>query len=376
MPRAVARDLNPFQTSGPIKPAEMIDRDRETEELFDLADGGHSSRLVAPRRYGKSSLLGRVLLEAEKLGMPTAHVDLMEVLTLGAIVTRIERAYSHALKGSVRRAADDILKTWRIGVSLGGGGFAVKMISNPTLDAESVLLKLLELPTRLAEKTGVRSVIAFDEIQDILNVDGADGIIRSVIQYQADDASYLFAGSSPTLVEKLFANPSRPFLEHALPKALAPLPDDEVARYINERFARTGRDVAAALDPLVEFARGHPQRTMLLAHHVWAVTPRGSLADESAWREALTNAYGSVKPILRARYEALNVNEKRVMLALGGGKGSLYEERVYASVGLKKGSIGRTLEALEGHAEVIRSNGHPVIADPLFELWLEEKGAL
>ena len=372
----MARDLNPFQTSGPLKPAGMIDRDVEARELFDLADGGHSVRLVAPRRYGKSSLLGRVLADADKRGMPTAHVDLMEVLTLGAIVTRIERAYSRALKGPIRRVADDILKSWRIGVSLGGGGFAVKMMSNPTLDAESVLLKLLELPTRLAEKTGIRSVIAFDEVQDILSVDGADGIIRSVIQYQADDASYLFAGSSPSLVEKLFASPSRPFLEHALPRELPPLPADEVARHVSARFEQTGRDAADALDPLVEFARGHPQRTMLLAHHLWAVTPRGGRADESAWQEALAGAYHSARPLLRARYQALNVNEKRLVLALASGSGSVYEERVYASVGLKKGSIGRTLEALEGHAEVIRPEGRPVIADPFFEHWLEEKGTL
>jgi len=46
----MARDLNPFQTSGPIKPADMIDRDVETGELFDLADGSHSSRHVTPTR--------------------------------------------------------------------------------------------------------------------------------------------------------------------------------------------------------------------------------------------------------------------------------------------------------------------------------------
>src|SRR4051794_24525185 len=213
----MARHLNPFQTAGPLKPAQMVDRDEETRALFDLADGGHSSRLVAPRRYGKSTLLDRVLGEAEQLGMPTAHVDLMDVLTMGAIVTRIERAYARSLRGAVRATASDILKSWKIGVSFGGGGFAVRMMSNPTLDAESVLLKLLELPTKLAERTGIRSVIVFDEIQDILNVGGADGIVRSVIQYQTDDASYLFAArtqrrwrsSSPTLPDRCSSRRSR-----------------------------------------------------------------------------------------------------------------------------------------------------------------------
>lgn len=352
----------------------MIDRDLESQELFDLADGGHSSRIVAPRRYGKSSLMGRVLVEAERVGMPTAHVDLMDVLTLGAVVTRFERAYANSLRGPIRSAASDILKSWKIGVSLGGGGFAVKMISNPTLDAEPVLLKLLELPTSLAQKKGVRSVIVLDEIQDILNVPGADGIIRSVIQYQADDASYLFAGSSPGLMEKLFSDPSRPFLEHAIPKTLTPLPEEECAGYIREKFTESGRDAGDALDSLIAFTRGHPQRTMLLAHHLWAATPRGSIADESAWQQALKLAFDGAKPLLRARYEALPTNERRLALAIALEKGTIYDIRVLTSVGLKKGSVQKTLESLEARAEVIRDAGTPVIADPLFSYWLQEKG--
>ena len=370
----MARDLNPFQTSGPLEPEDMIDRDAETDQLFDLADGGHSSRLVAPRRYGKSSLLGRVLRRAGNQGMPTAHVDLMDVLTMGAIVTRFERAYARSLTGPIRRAASDILKTWKIGVSFGGGGFAVQMMSNPTLDAEPVLLKLLELPARLAEKHGVRSVIVLDEIQDVLNVAGADGTIRSVIQYQSQDASYLFAGSSPTLMDRLFSDPSRPFLEHAIPKQLGPLPEDECARYIERRFRDTGRDAGDALDALVAFSRGHPQRTMLLAHHLWAVTPRGSISDESAWLEALQLAYDGAKAILTARYEALPTNEKRVALAIALERGTIYDSRVLTSVGLKKGSVRSSLESLEGRAELIRVRGTPLIADPLFAYWLQQKG--
>lgn len=44
---------NPFRYSSPVDPTDMIDREEAMTELLDLADG----RLVAPRRYGKSSLL-------------------------------------------------------------------------------------------------------------------------------------------------------------------------------------------------------------------------------------------------------------------------------------------------------------------------------
>ena len=62
------RDINPFRFSGPLAPEDMIDRDQESEDLLALAEGGHSFRLVGPRRYGKTTLLRRVLNAAEQEG--------------------------------------------------------------------------------------------------------------------------------------------------------------------------------------------------------------------------------------------------------------------------------------------------------------------
>ncbi len=77
------------------------------------------------------------------------------------------------------------MRSWNIGLSLGGGGFTATLQRNPNVDAESVLLRLLELPAVLFERDGTPSLIVFDEIQDVLAVSGADGKIRSVIQHQA-----------------------------------------------------------------------------------------------------------------------------------------------------------------------------------------------
>ena len=74
----------------------MIDRDAEASRLLALAEGGHASRLVAPRRYGKTSLLRSVLLEAADGGWATALVDLEGVLSLSSTVVRIERAYDRS----------------------------------------------------------------------------------------------------------------------------------------------------------------------------------------------------------------------------------------------------------------------------------------
>jgi hypothetical protein len=63
---------NPFRIAGELLPDEMIDREEAAARLLALAAGGHSSRLVAPRRYGKTSLLRRVLTHASAEGWATA----------------------------------------------------------------------------------------------------------------------------------------------------------------------------------------------------------------------------------------------------------------------------------------------------------------
>jgi hypothetical protein len=368
-----ARDVNPFRFSGPLAPEEMIDRDGEADDLLALANGRHSFRLVGPRRYGKTTLLRRVLESAEREQMATVLVDLQDVLSIAEIVVRIERGYER-LKGPIRRRVENVLRSWNIGLSLGGGGFTATLQRNPNVDAESVLLRLLELPESLFERDGTTSLIAFDEIQDVLAVTGADGKIRSVIQHQADAATYAFAGSAPGVMQQLFADPKRPLLDQAVPRNLDPLPLDEVGDYVAGRFGRTGRDPGPALPPLLEFTRGHPQRSMMFAHYLWERTPRTVTADEGTWLSALDDAARDSAPLMRAIWRALTNNERRVARALAATTTPLYSEETAAAVGIKRTSIRKALESLVANADVIYQGDRPRLTDPMFELWLQSRG--
>ncbi len=351
----------------------MIDRDPEADDLLALTEGSHSFRLVGPRRYGKTTLLRRVLEAAERAGMATVMVDLQDVLSIAEIVVRIERGYER-LKGPVRRNVEALFRSWNIGLSLGGGGFTATLQRNPNVDAESVLLRLLELPAALYERQGTPSLIVFDEIQDVLAVTGADGKIRSVIQHQGQAATYAFAGSAPGVMQQLFADPKRPLLDQAVPRNLKPLPIDDVAQYVTARFARTGREVGAALTPMLEFTRGHPQRSMMLAHYVWERTGPGARADEQTWLAALDQLTADTAPLMHAIWRALPANERRVARALAVVNTPLYSDDTAAAVGIRRASIRRALDGLIANADVIDENGQPRLTDPMFEHWLETRG--
>ena len=365
--------VNPFRFSGPLPPEEMIDRDSEAAALLDLVEGGHSLRLLGPRRYGKTTLLRRLLDDADRVGMATCLVDLEDVLTLGEIVVRIERAYAERLKGPIRRTVEALFRSWNVGLSLGAGGFAATLQHSPRASADATLLRLLELPRELHQRKGVKSAIVFDEFQDVLAVPGVDGKFRSVIQHQLEFASYAFAGSAPRAMDELFSDPKRPLLDQAVAKTLAPLPIDAVAEHVENRFAVTERDAGTALAPLLELTRGHPMRSMMLAHFLWELCPRGGTADEETWWEAREVALRQAGPTMRAIWKALPLSERRASLALAN-LGSPYVADNATSVGLNRNSAGAALEGLRDRADIVEIGGASRLTDPLFELWLQRRG--
>jgi len=292
---------------------------------------------------GESDLSHRVLAVSEEEGAERASYGLKLLQSDGELSiassprpTLVVRAMPRYMISSSAPAAGvsprPFSQSSNIGLSLGGGGFTATLQRNPNIDAESVLLRLLELPTALFDRDGTPSLVAFDEIQDVLAVTGADGKIRSVIQHQADAVTYAFAGSAPGVMQQLFADPKRPLLDQAVPRNLAPLPLDAVGEYVSSRFQQSGRDVGFALTPFLEFTRGHPQRSMMLAHYLWERTRRGQAAEEGAWVSALDQAALDAAPLMRAIWRALTANERRVARALAVVSTPLHSTETAAAV--------------------------------------------
>jgi hypothetical protein len=370
---AVALDLNPFVYDVPLAPDELVDREPETEQLLRLAEGGHNTRVQAPRRYGKTTLLGKVRADAEKIGMNTVYVDLYRAITLTEVSRRIQEAYLSALAGTARQAVSAIARRWTGKVVATPARVGVEV--EPAQDREQQrLADMLDLPKRVFRRTGVRTLVVFDEFQDLLRMSSeVDGLLRSKIQFHRDEASYIFAGSEPGMLNALFADRSRPLFDQARPIQLGPLRDEDLIEFIGQRFQRGARDPGEALDALLDLVRGHPQRAMLCAHHLWEQTPRGATADLETFDSALAALDRETKEAFEKLWDDLadKPNQRKVLAALANSEETLYNRRTLEAYGLEKGSAEAAVTALIDRGEVQRTDPGFMIVDPLLVRWLQ-----
>ena len=365
-------DLNPFVYSRPVPPEDVVGRELESAHLLHLAAGGHYVRLFAPRRFGKTSLLRKVLRDAERgERMAPVLVDLYGVLSVADITIRVERAYAR-LRGPIRRTVEAILHTSGLGLSLGAHGISVHLQSQPRADPLPALHALLDLPLHVAERGGHRVLVAFDEFQDVLKIEDFDKLLRSHVQHHGDAASYVFSGSEPGMLRELFEVKGRPLYGQAEPVRLGRLADADTAAYIEDRFRGTGRSAGDVLGALLAAARGHPQRVMLLAHRLWAEVRDGEVADERAWLTALAATKAQTAAEFEALWKGLGTNDQRALRALALFPHAPYGQRALAAVGLKKSGAHYAMNALVERAELEREDGRIRFVDPLFEAWLQD----
>jgi hypothetical protein len=367
--------LNPFRYSEPVPPHDLLDRDAEAATLLERAVGGHNSRLVAPRRYGKTSLLRRVMADARAEGWAAVYVDFFGALTAADIAERIELAYADQLEGRLATWYRGVRRMLRPTFRAGGGPVPAGVELAVDAQAEPPLLDRLALPRRLHERHGTRTLVVFDEFQDVLAArEGLDATIRSEIQHHGDAASYVFAGSHVGMMRELFADRRRAFFGQAGPVELPRLEPVDVAEYVGDRFAASNRDLGSALDGLLDVADGHPQRTMLLAHVLWELTRPGTEATEQTWLRAFDRVMEvEARDELRALWTGLPTGQRRVLTLVAENRVPLYGAAAARALGGSRGGAVRAaVQGLEDRGEIVDAptvSGHRVV-DPLLAAWI------
>ncbi len=367
--------MNPFNYQGPVAPPRLIDRRGELDVLQRAAADGVAIRLAAPRRFGKTSLLDAHVASMRDVGHRALRVDLSKVSTVGDVASRVAEGFS-VLPNDPRRS----VRRWaaRLGVSAKLAGVRLSLApsaARPRADeARAALLELLDVPFGLYEQDGGLTVVCLDEFQDLLVADNSlDGLFRSVIQHHRGAAAYVFAGSQPSLMRALFADRERPFYGQARPLELPVLPADEAAHDVDALLAADGLQADGAVDELLAFSGGHPQRTVLLAHQLYNVLDAPDRPEDPA-AAATDLALDETRDAHQAVWDSLSRVERIVMLALADGQAPT-GSRVAGEHRIARSTLQDVLNRLLADERNVSrdTRGRPYLLDPLLAEWLRRR---
>jgi len=367
---------NPFEYQYPVGAARLVDRLGELEALQRAAADTVAIRLAAPRRFGKTSLLNAHVASMEETGHRAVRVDLSKVATIVDVAGRVAQAYAELPAPHDERIVDRLLSRFGLKIGVAGISLEVTGSSSPphAEHAREALAGLLELPRRLHEADGGLTVVCFDEFQDLLTADAKlDGLVRSVIQHHRDGVAYVYAGSAPSLMRALFADRERPLFGQASPLELPPLPAEEAVVDIADLAEEEG----TRLDPvtvgrIVRLAAGHPQRTMLLAFHLFDLTDRGDDAPDLA-AVALDRALEATRDVHQSVWDGLRRAERAVLTALADGDAPT-GARTADQHRIARTSLQGALERLVAEQiHVLPRDGRPALVDPLLREWLRRR---
>ncbi len=356
-------DRSPFPYQGPLDPGQVAGRDLLVRELSERLANHRVTVLLGPRRYGKTSLLRRVLHDLEQVGSTPVWIDLYALTSLADLAARLDDGLD-AVRGPLRKA----MTRMAAASSLTIGGVKVEMRgaardrSDPALTVQA----LLEVLVRAAAKTP--TVVAFDEFAGISGVAGAAGILRTGLQHSYQQIGLVFAGSEPSMMRTLFTAQAEPFYGQADLLEIGPLDPIAVVEIVSDGFAATGRDAGPVPERIADFAGGHPQRSMQLADAAWRATTLGGGAGTETWEVTLERVRRETSSGLERLHSALPSGQQKVLRALAQ-TGSIYGHAARTH-DLAKGTATAARAALMAHGHVRESAGRTEIVDPLLADWL------
>lgn len=356
-------ELSPFPYQGPLTPDQVNGRDALLSELTERVSERRVTALLGPRRFGKTSVLGR--LAADLSEVTTVWADLYEVVSMADVAARFDQALS-AVSGPFGALARQVA----VGLSLNLGALKVELTgpARNRPDPNLTLQRLFEVLVSTAKRAPTLLVV--DEFSFISRVPEAAGALRTATQHHYQDLGMVFAGSHASMMRALFTERAEPFYGQADLVEIGPLSAAAVEGTVTSGFASTGRDAGGLAGLLTSFANGHPQRTMQLADACWRRTPSGGRGD-AHWAEGLADVQAATADGMERLYSQFNPGERSVLRAVAQS-GTVYGAEADL-LDLSKGTATHARGTLVDKGELAEAGAGVHIVDPLMRDWIRRR---
>jgi AAA+ ATPase superfamily predicted ATPase len=368
--------MNPFSYGAIVSGNHFYDRKEECAHLVKTLSGGNNVVLYAPRRFGKTSLVFKVIEQLEHKGFLCVYFDFMAVFSPESFVRLYTKALS-AKQTNLKKFAQiftSVIKTIRPVLNFGADGtpeFSIDF-ANIAIN-ETIVSQLLDVPETLAG-AGKRVIIFFDEFQEVERLSGInfEGLLRSKVQQQRN-TNYLFFGSKTHLLTDLFNSKKRAFYNAASQVTIGPLPQKDTIKHLRGRFAESGITLSPAMAKyMISVAADIPHYIQLLAAEIWQYMINSR---KLVTKRIIDDCTGRVLAFKGDYYMELfdrrSQSQKQLLQALTVEGKNIFSTTYIRTYRLPSAAtLQRALKELINEGIVERVNDEYFISDPFFKRFI------
>lgn len=374
---------NPFVFGTIVGDQYFADRKDELAELVSDLASRTNIILFSPRRYGKTSLIFKVMRELEKKKIICAYVDLYPATSKEKFADIFASAIAKAKAGKLDEIVQvirDLIPPVKLvvrpeGTSEVQGGVELEL-SKAKGDVDSMLTKLYDLPEKVAKKKKKKLVVVFDEFQEITKLDGTEieKNLRSKIQNHKS-VSYVFMGSQRHLIDQIFSDKNKALFRIGKSFNLNKIPEKEFAVFIRDKFKKTGIKISDdATKKILEISESHPYYTQQLCHEVWNLckSRKANQVTEQIIYDATEQVLKNQNYAYTSLWDSVRGKQRTLLLAMADSDDrEIYSSEFRARYSLgASSSVAKAVKTLEEKGLLEKEGDDYVISDAFFKEWL------
>jgi hypothetical protein len=371
---------SPFIYGTTVSNHSFTNREAESAKLQSNLLNGINTTIISPRRWGKSSLVEKVIDDINKKNKKTKTV-IIDLFSVGSEEEFLETFAREVIKASSSKWEDwmssgrDLFKKLIPKISIGIDPTTDFSLSFDWEELKKNSDEVLNLPETIANVKGVKFIICLDEFQNLASFNDYQNFEKKLRAYwqRHKSVTYCLYGSKRHMMTDIFNNPAKPFYRFGDIMLLQKIETKKWVTFICTSFADSGKQIdekTAEMIPLL--MKNHSWYVQQLAHYSWNLShKKATLAEVNTALKELINANS---PLYQKETESISHTQLNLLKAVAKG-----ETQFTSAAVMQKHMLGTPRNVSKNKTILINSdiihevNGMFEFVDPAFELWFKKQ---